>query len=420
MIQTYPLLPGVTLRCFRDSRFKQGALSIQFIRPMDRQEAPLNALIPAVLLRGCTGAPDLRAITLRLDDLYGASVGPLVRRVGDYQTTGLYSSFIADRYGLDGDKILASMVDFLRALLLEPVTENGVFSVDFVESEKKNLIAAIEAQRNDKRAYATARLLQKMCAADTFGIPRLGEAEQVRQITADAAYAHYRKILAQSPVELFYVGEAEPEQVAKLLRGVFEGIERNYVNQKEQTPFRSAGGGVFTETMDVAQGRLAMGFATPITLRDPEFAAMQVCNTILGAGMTSKLFMNVREKMSLCYDIGSGYHGSKGIVVVSAGIDFSKQTVVREEVQRQLEAICAGDITQQELTSAKQALCSSLRGTHDSPGAIESYYATAALSGLDMTPAQYLEKVEQVTAQQVSQAAKSLQLDTVFFLEGVQ
>ncbi len=420
MIQTFSLFPGVTLRCFRDSRFKQGALSIQFIRPMDRQEAPLNALIPAVLLRGCTGAPDLRAITLRLDDLYGASVGPLVRRVGDYQTTGLYSGFIADRYGLDGDKILASMADFLRQLLLEPVTENGVFSADFVESEKKNLIAAIEAQRNDKRAYASAQLLRKMCASDSFGIPRLGEAEQVRRITPEAAYAHYRKILTESPVELFYVGEAEPEQVAALMMPVFAGLERNYVNLKEQTPFQSAGGGEFTETMDVAQARLAMGFVTPITLRDPDFVAMQVCNTILGAGMTSKLFMNVREKMSLCYDIGSGYHGSKGIMVVSAGIDFSKEMVVREEVLRQLQAICNGDITPAELVSAKQALCSSLRSTHDSPGAIESYYATAALSGLPMTPAQYLEKVEEVTAQQVSQVAKSLKLDTVFFLKGVQ
>ncbi len=420
MQQTLEILPGVTLRCIRDSRFKQSALSIQFLRPMTQAEAALNALLPAVLLRGCREYPDLQLITQRLDDLYGASIGTLVRRIGDYQTTGFYCGFMEDRFALPGDEILAPMIRFAAQLLLEPVTEDGGFSRDFVESEKKNLIAAIEAQRNDKRAYASAQLLRKMCAEDSFGIPRLGEVEQVRKITPEAAYAHYQKILTESPVELFYVGEAEPEQVAALIMPVFAGLERNYVNLKEQTSFQSAGGGEFTETLDVAQGRLAMGFVTPITLRAPDFAAMQVCNTVLGAGMTSKLFMNIREKMSLCYDIGSGYHGSKGIMVVSAGIDFSKKRVVREEVLRQLEAICDGDITPAELTSAKQALCSSLRSTHDSPGAIESYYATAALSGLSMTPNQYLEKVEDVTAQQVSQAAKSLKLDTVFFLKGVQ
>ena len=66
MIQTFSLLPGVTLRCFRDMRFKQSCLSLQFLRPMRREEAALNALIPSILLRGCKSAPDLRDITLRL------------------------------------------------------------------------------------------------------------------------------------------------------------------------------------------------------------------------------------------------------------------------------------------------------------------------------------------------------------------
>ena len=88
MLQTIQLQPGVTLRCFRDSRFAQNCLSLQFVRKMDAAEASMNSLIPAVLLRGTVSAPDLRSITLRLDDLYGASVGALVRRIGDFQTTG--------------------------------------------------------------------------------------------------------------------------------------------------------------------------------------------------------------------------------------------------------------------------------------------------------------------------------------------
>ena len=123
MIKTLVLQPGVTLRCFEDSRFKQGCLSFQLIRPMRKEEAALNALIPAVLLRGTVTAPDLRAITLRLDDLYGAAVGPVVRRIGDYQTTGLCCGFIADRYALPGDRVLEPAVEFLGQLLLEPVTE---------------------------------------------------------------------------------------------------------------------------------------------------------------------------------------------------------------------------------------------------------------------------------------------------------
>ena len=420
MIKTIDLQPGVTLQCFPDDRFKQGSLTVQFLRKMCREEAALNALLPAVLLRGCQGAPDLRDITLRLDDLYGAAVGALVRRVGDYQTTGLGCGFIEDKYALEGDRILSPMVEFLGDLLLRPQLEDGIFRADYVESEKRNLILTIESQRNDKRAYAGSRMIELMCKNDSFGIPRLGTIPQVEAITPQSLYDHYIRVLRQSPVHLFYVGSARAEDVAALLKPLFAGIGRDYVNLPAQTPFQSTEPQRHTETMEVTQGKLCMGFTTPITLRSDRFAAMQVLNMMFGSGMTSKLFMQIREAQSLCYDIGSGYHGSKGILTVSAGIDFDKNEQVERQVLEQLAACQRGDFTKEELAAAKQGIINQLRGTHDSPGAIEGYYATGALSGLAMTPAQYMDAVEAVTAEQVAQAACTLSLHTVYFLKGVR
>ena len=417
MIETFELFPGVTLRCYPDNRFKQGCMSIQFLQPMKRETAAVNALIPAVLLRGCKDSPDLRSITLRLDDLYGAAVGTMVRRVGDYQTTGLYCNFIEDAYALRGDEILSPMIRFLGQLLLEPVLEDGVFHSRYVDSEKKNLIAAIEAQRNDKRAYASAQMYKKMCSADSYGIPRLGEKEQVEVITAQSAYAQYRKLLRESPVQIFYVGSAQPQRIAQLLKDLFGGIERNYVNLPGQTAFRDGGGGEYTEVMDVTQGKLCMGFVTPITIRD-DFVPMQVFNALFGAGMTSKLFMQVREEQSLCYDIGSSYQGSKGIMSVFAGIDCDQDERVKNQVLQILEQCREGQISREELTAAKQAMISQLQATHDSPGAIEGYYANAALSGLRFTPEEYIRAVEKVEIEDVARAAGTLKLHTVYFLRG--
>lgn len=419
MIQTFELSPGITLRCFQDFRFKQGCLSVQLVRPMKQEEAAMNALIPAVLLRGTEQYRDLRNITLRLDDLYGASVSALVRRIGDYQTTGLYCAFMEDRFALAGDEIFSPMVDFLRQLLLEPLTEDGCFCREFVESEKRNLILTIESELNDKRVYAAGRLLRTMCSGDSFGIPRLGEKAQAQAIDAKNIYRHYRKILEESAVSLFYVGSAQPEQVAALLTPLFTGISRNYIPLPSQTPFQDGGGSHLTEQMDVTQAKLGMGFVTPITNQMPEFAAMQVCNTLFGGGMTSKLFMNLREKMSLCYSIHSGYYGSKGILTVNAGIDAEKEETARQEILRQLEQCCQGHITQQELHSAKEALLSSLRGVHDSPGAIEGYYSTHCLSAFPLTLPQHFDAINAVTAQQVSSAARSLSLHSSYVLKGV-
>ena len=417
-MEVLQLLPGVTLRVFRDTRFKQGALSVQFLRPMCREEAALNALLPAVLLRGTREHPDLLAITMRLDELYGAAVGALVRRVGDYQTTGLCCGFMEDRFALPGEEILRPMVAFLEELLLRPATKRGAFSREYVEGEKTNLISTIQSEINDKRNYAAAQLLKTMCRGDSFGLPRLGSVREVKAITAKRLYRHYLQVLETSPVEIFYVGSADSRVLSELFRQMLGKIRREPVALPPQAPFYPGEPSEKEEKMDVSQAKLCLGFYTPVTNRDSRFAAMQVLNTLFGSGMTSKLFMNVREKLSLCYAIGSSYYGAKGILTVSAGIDTEKEGVVREEIFRQLEACRAGDITQEELTAAKEAILSGLCTVCDSPGAIENYHSTAALSGISMSTEEYAQKVSAVTAADVCAVAKTLTYHTGFFLKG--
>lgn len=420
MIKTIELSPGVMLHCFADSRFKQGCLSFQILCPQQHENAAMNALIPTILLRGCESCPDLRAITNKLDELYGASVGTMVRRVGDYQVTGLYCAFLEDRFTMDDDQVLKPMVQFLGQLLLTPLTEDGGFDRSFVASEKKNLIATIESELNDKRAYAMGKMLKNMCKADSFGVPRLGDKEAVAAIDAQTLYAHYQKILRTNPITLFYVGSAPGETVAAQIREILAPIERDYTGLSPQTAFHDGGGSAVTESADVAQSVLCTGFVTDITSASPNFAAMQVLNTIFGAGMTSKLFTQIREKLSLCYAIGSGYYASKGILTVSAGIDREKEEQVRQEVLAQLDACRRGEITQEELTAAKEALLSSLRGIHDSPSSIESYYSTHLLSGAFRSPEQYMKEINAVTMNAVVAAAKTVKLHTTYFLKGVE
>lgn len=420
MIESLQLQPGIFLRGCTDTRFKTNCLSLQLVRPMCRQEAAANALISAVLLRGTENYPDIRDITRHLDDLYGATVGSLVRRVGDYQTTGFYCSFTQDRYALGGDKILQPVITFLQELLLHPKLENSVFSHSFTQGEKRNLLSAMEAQKNDKRVYAANQLMKYMCAQDSGGIPRLGEPEQVRQLEPAGLYDHYQKILRESRIDIFYVGACPLEEIAGLIGPIFEKIDRNYVSLPGQTPFCDGGKTRNWEQMDVTQGKLQMGFVTPSTVNTPDFVPMQVLNTVFGSGMTSKLFMNIREKQSLCYDIGSSYHGGKGILTVGAGMDCQMVEKVEQEILKELESCRQGNITPQELKSAQKSLLSSLREIHDTPSSIENYYSTGALSGMDLSIAEYMHQVEQVTVAKLAEMAGKVQLHSVFMLKGVQ
>ncbi|MBR4971574.1 MAG: insulinase family protein, partial [Oscillospiraceae bacterium] len=310
------------------------------------------------------------------------------------------------------------MIELTEKLLLDPIMEDGGFSRDFTESEKRNLISAIESERSNKGAYAAAQLLRMMCQQDSFGVGRLGDVATVQSIDHQSAWNHYQKVLCQSPVELFYVGSAPMDTVASLLKAVFQKIDRNCQPLPPQTEYQHSPGKQDSETQQVAQAHLSMGFVTPITNRDSRFAAMQVCNTLFGGGMTSKLFMQVREKMSLCYAIGSGYYGSKGILTVNAGIDTEKESAAKDAILQQLAACKNGEITESELAAAKESLLSGLRAIYDSPGAMEAFFSTAAISGLNRTPQVYGAQIRAVTVRDVAQAARTIQHHSTFFLKG--
>ena len=249
------LLPGVTLTAVQTEKFKTGCFSINFFRPLRREEAAMNALIPSVLLRGSEGCPDLRAIAARLDELYGASAGTLIRKKGEVQMTGFYADFIED--ALAGEPVFAPMMDFLGELLLRPRLENGAFLEEYVESEKRNLANAIASRVNDKRTYATGQLVKTMCAGEAYAVPRLGELEDVEPITPEGLYAQYRKVLAESRVELFYMGRKSTEDVAEQLRRVLRELPRAAAFDAVGTEKQRAGGDVrrVEERMDVTQGK---------------------------------------------------------------------------------------------------------------------------------------------------------------------
>lgn len=418
MIQRTTIYPGVYLTCIQDRRFKQNCVSIQYLREMKQGESAMNALIPSVLLRGCRSAPDLRQITLRLDELYGASVSPISRRAGDYQASGFYVSLMDDRFALEGESVLEKTLDFVKELLFDYPTEEGGFRKDFVEGEKINQIAAIESELNDKRVYAAQKLLETLCGSDPYGVPKMGTREEVEAITPQGLLRHYETVRRESPVEVYYVGSADPERVAELVKKMFAQEIREPRELPGQTDLHPGEKQDRRETLEVAQGKLCMGFTTPITNRDDRFAAMQVANGIFGGDVTSKLFQNVREKQSLCYSIGSGYYAAKGILLVSAGIDFDKEKHVRREILSQLEACRQGDITDEALAASKQSLLTALRSVQDSPSALENYDSAISMAQTGRSWEAHMDLLTKVTKEDVVACARTLELHSTYFLEG--
>ncbi len=416
------IMPDVFLTCVNSAKFKTGCLSVSLLAALDNKTAAENALLPRVLCRGCARYPSLERLAVRKEELFGASVDGFVRKKGEMQNFGLYFRFLDNAFAPDGTDVLGQIIALAGQLLLEPATKGGHLQQAYVEGERDNLLDEIRAQVNDKRIYAVKRLAETMCAGERYGISSLGSFPQAERISAGKLTRHYHKVLAESQVEIFYSGTAGPEQVEMQLLEALRSLPRAEAELRPGTEVlvRRPRQDVqyVTEQMELTQGKLALGFRLGESMLSPNYAALRVFNAVYGGSVTSKLFANVRERLSLCYYASSAVELHKGLLQVHAGIETRNDQKALDEILAQLEACRQGQITEEELRDAKAAVVTALENVQDSQGQMEDFYLGQALENLQCSPSEAAALCRSVTLEEVQKVAQSVQLDTVYFLKG--
>ena len=410
------LADGVYLTYLPARKFKTSLLSAQFVTPLRKETASAYALLPAVLRRGTVSYPDMGVMASYLDQMYGARVDYTIRKKGENQCVGFVASMIDDSYALGGEKLLEPVAALLGELICEPVTKHGRFIPAYFESEKTNLTDAIRSLINDKREYADSRLLREMCAGEPYGISRLGDEESVEKLQPKKLYSLYKELIATSRLELFYSGTASLKRVEQALLSAFATLPRDVVQEIAIPQEHIARTEVLRieDAMDVTQGKLGMGFSCG----SDDTAALLMGNTLFGGSSNSKLFLNVREKLSLCYYASSLYHRQKGLITVSSGIEFENFQKAYDEIMAQLDAVCRGDLEDWELEGAKSTLLNAYASMGDSQGKLENFYLGQAATGQSETSEELAQQVRDVTPERIFSAMETVKLDTVYFLKG--
>lgn len=410
------LMDGVYLTYHPARKFKTSLLSAQFVTPLRQDTAGANALLSAVLRRGTVTYPDMGALSAKLDHLYGASVDYTVRKKGENQCVGFVAGLIDDSFAPGGERLLEPIAALLGELICDPATERGRFVQSYFESEKTNLIDAINSIINDKKDYADRRLLEAMCGGEPYAISRLGSAADVEKLQLRKLYAQYKKLISTSRLELFYSGSASRQRVEQALLAAFSTLPREHISEtpagkphvgREDVQF-------VTDEMDVTQGKLGMGFSCG----SQDSTALLLGNTLFGGSSNAKLFMNVREKLSLCYYASSLFHRQKKIITVSSGIEFANYQQAYDEILAQLDAVKRGELEDWELISARNTLTSAYRSMSDSQGKLENFYLGQSATGNTETPEDMARQVEEVTTERILAAMDTVKLDTVYFLKG--
>ena len=412
------LWDSVSLSSITTDKFKTGMISFSLRLPLSRESAAYNMLLSGVLRRGSEEFPSAASLNQRLDELYASSIEIKTAKCGRNQLFIISAEMLDNSFVSDGTDILDGVAHVISQVLLHPMTEDGYFRKETVEKEKNTVSDAIKAEINNPRAYASMKCAELMHSGDE-DFPTI---DSLLSIVEDAdeikLYEHYKKMISSSALEIFYVGTQNTPRVSDIVKKHFGDFCGKSSPIRPITPEKFTHLKESAEPFEVSQGKLCLGFRVGVTADDKKYFAASMFNEIFGGSPASKLFMNVRERLSLCYYCASSYDPYLGNVTVSSGINVCEFERAKSEILRQLDSIKAGDISEDEFLAAKKSILHWYRQIYDYPFEIFAFYNTRSMLGISASPEEYMKAFSEVTLEDVIEVAKEVQLDTVFFLKG--
>lgn len=411
---------GIMLHIIPTDKFKTNLLSIFLTTPLTRENVTKNSLLTAVLRRGSKTMPTQDKISKVLEEMYGTSFDCGIEKTGDNHVLKFYLEAVNDMFLPNQEEIFKGCVSILLEVILDPLTENGIFKQEYVESEKNTIRQLIDGKIDDKARYASERCIEEMYKNKPYGLYKYGYKEDLDQIDSKNLYEYYEQLLSSCKIDIFVSGDIAQEKVKDTIIGD-QNIKRliprkpKYCVSTAEANKGEKSVKEIQEQMNITQGKLVMGLKVLEQQENTRYVAM-IYNAILGGTATSKLFQNVREKASLAYSAGSTYQKQKNIVLIKCGIEIANYSKAVEIIKQQLQDMKNGIFEQEDIDNAKQQIISTIRTIPNEQDTEIIYYFGQEIEGTNISYEQYIKEIEQVTKEQIVEIAKQIQLDIIYFL----
>ncbi|MBE6915074.1 MAG: insulinase family protein [Ruminococcaceae bacterium] len=408
------MIPGVSLRVIETDRFKTCSFHVSFLTQHQKETASANALVPYVLRRGCKRLATLQDLNSELDYLYGASIEPFVYKQGDVQYIGFSCDGIDDRFATGDESIPKSLFSLVHELLFDPLLENGAFLEQYVSGERENLVSMILSEKNEKLSYAYQQACEKLFVKQGFGLSAFGTLNHAKALTRESVFSAYRALLKHAPMQITYCGSESFETISEMVTSVFSDYKREVINSVSvSNPNFSDEVFDVEENQDMAQTVLLVGYHT-----NADEAVSKVLSAVLGGGTASKLFLNVRERASLCYYTGSVFDARQDTMFFYAGVKDETATLAYQKMTEQLHDCAQGKVDEEELSQAKRLLISKLKIIKDTAGGLLNYWLDRAVDTEQKSIEETERAIRSVTLEQVISAARACELKMIYRLCG--
>lgn len=407
---------GIAYSFIPTKSFKTTLISVGFYLPSGEGNAA-NALTLSLMKSGTEDWPDTYSFNRKLAHLYGAGVSSWVAKHGDCQELRIGITVNDDKYSLCGESTVDEAGSLLCDMIFDRFNSKTDYPKDAVNREKRLLCETIEGKLNDKRTYARNRCEEIMCALEPYGLPQEGTVEAVKALTDADIRQSLNSMIKESFISVLVIGAKEPTLFAERFAACINAADRCFKPLPKDIVMSAGDIKTKTEEMPVKQGKLVLGLRSENGGNDRDTVANWVMGDIFGGGPYSKLFCNVREKMSLCYYCSARPTRRKGIILVDSGVEEKNIEAAKTAILQQLDDMKNGSFSDKDMTSSKLSMCDSIRSAESEQGSLARWYAARALEDSPASPAEICDLITKVTREDIMDAAKSFMLDTVYILK---
>ena len=413
------LQEGVNLHFIESSKFTTNRIRVRFAAAMSEKTVAGRVLLANLLEMGNQDYPTARQLRMKLAALYGAHFSTSVSKRGRVHFVDVNISYVKSSFLLNKEDITLEIIDFLYACLFRPLTEGKAFNKKMFEVEKRNLLSFLESEVEDNFYHADVEMSRLYFNDEDIQVPRVARIDLVQKETAESVYEAYKRMLKMDRIDIFFAGEVNQLEV----QNKFKNFDFTYRNPKLELEYLQDYSNIVHEKVErkvAQQSILELAYHLQVVYNDVNYPALLVFNGLFGAFSHSKLFMNVREKESLAYTIGSQVNIFSGMLKVYAGINREDRLRTMRLINREFLAIKRGQITEDDLELTKKSLTHSAMLAQDRQNnLIEQAYNEVCLGERNLTWQQWIDGINAVSIDDVVKVVKVIRLQAIYFMEGV-
>lgn len=398
-------------------KFKTISLRINFKRKVSKSEITMRNLLTRVLLESSEFYKTSRLIEIETEKLFGLMLRSSATISGNYSVMSFESSFLNEEYTLAGS--FDRSLDFILSFIFNPNIVDGGFDVDSFNLCRESLRTDILCAKENPSRYGMHRMLALMDPDAPYSINTDGYIEDLDEITEKSLYDYYKEVVKSDLIDIFIIGSFDEFKIKNVINSKFKintlkkpSLSHYVVHNKVGKRVRT-----YNEVMSLEQSKLFIGCKLDNLTPFEQKYVMNIYSFILGGSPNSLLFMSLREKNSLCYNVNSVYQPVFNLLSIRAGIDACNFKKSVSLIKDSMKDILDGNFDDSFIDAGIITYKNTFKEVMDSSFSILNAYTSCEYLGYDSIDKR-VKEISKVTRDDVIRVAKKVHMDTVFLLEG--